>query len=250
MSRVAGGVGGEGCLNYLRLVHTPASLGILCIERHSHRMTSHRLTSEVIDSEAQLRALLGQPAELVCRKVLDRLNALTRTFIENAAMVCLATSDQEGNCDVSPRGDPAGFVRILDERTLLLPERPGNRLADSLLNILSNRHVGMLFIIPGISDTFRVNGRATIITDAELLAPCEVEGKIPKLGILIDIDCAYTQCSKAFLRADFWNPERYINRNDLPSSGEIMNAINGDEIDAAKYDAARAIRYAKREGFY
>ena len=213
-------------------------------------MATHRLTSEVIGSEAQLRELLGQPLEIVCRKVTDRLNALTRKFIENASMVCLSTADHEGNCDVSPRGDPAGFVRILDEKTLLLPERPGNRLADSLLNILSNPHVGMLFIIPGISDTFRVNGRATIITDADLLAPCEVEGKVPKLGILIDIDSAYTQCSKAFLRSDFWNPERYLVRKALPSSGEIMKAIHGDEIDAAKYDAARAIRYAKREGFY
>src|SRR6185295_12410731 len=113
----------------------------------------HRLTSETIDDETQLRALLGEPAPLVCAKVSDRLLGLTRVFIERASLVFLATSSRDGSCDVSPRGDPAGFVRILDDATLLLPERPGNRLADSLRNILANPHVGLLFVIPGVSDT-------------------------------------------------------------------------------------------------
>jgi PPOX class probable FMN-dependent enzyme len=151
---------------------------------------------------------------------------------------------------VSPRGDPAGFVRILDDRTLLLPERPGNRLADSLRNILRNPHVGLLFFMPGITDTFRVNGRATITTDAALLAACVVEGKVPQLGILVDIDQAYTHCSKAFLRSDFWNPARFIDRSELPTNGQIHKERAGEAFDAAAYDAERAARYAKREGFY
>src|SRR5439155_3749473 len=130
-------------------------------------MSAHRLTQHVVSDEASLRALIGEPAEIIRAKVARRLNHLTRQFIERSPFLCLSTSAVDGSCDVSPRGDPAGFVRILDDATLLLPERPGNRLADSLRNILSNPHVGLLFVIPGVGDTFRVNGRATLTTDAE-----------------------------------------------------------------------------------
>lgn len=213
-------------------------------------MPAHRLTSNTIDDEAALRTLIGLPKEIVVRKIVDHLNPLTRQFIERAPLVCLATSDREGTCDVSPRGDPAGFVRILDERTLLMPDRPGNRLADSLRNILVNPHVGLLFIIPGVTETFRVNGRATLTTDAALLEPSTLEGKPPKLGILIDIEQAYTQCSKAFLRSDCWNASQFLTRADLPSNGEIACLMSGGAIDAAEYDVERAARYARREGFY
>src|SRR5437867_4012428 len=113
-----------------------------------------------ITGEAELRELIGSPQELVVSKIANRLNGLTRQFVERSPFMCLATSAPDGSCDVSPRGDPAGFVQILDESTLLIPDRPGNRLADSLRNILANPHVGLLFVIPGIGDTFRVNGRA------------------------------------------------------------------------------------------
>ncbi len=213
-------------------------------------MPAHRLTPKVVEDEATLRALLGEPTPLVCAKISDRLNALTRQWIERAPFLCLATSDPAGNCDVSPRGDPAGFVRILDDRTLLLPERPGNRIADSLRNILVNPHVGLLFIVPGVTETLRVNGRATLVTDEALLAPCAVEGKTPKVGILVDIDHAYTQCSKAFIRSQLWDPSRFLQRSDLPSNGQIMALLQGGEFDAAAYDEERASRYARREGFY
>jgi PPOX class probable FMN-dependent enzyme len=210
----------------------------------------HRLTSETIDDEAALRALLDEPNAIVCSKVSDRLNKLTRAFIVRAPFVCLATSSTLGDCDVSPRGDPAGFVRIIDDRTLLIPERPGNRLADSLRNILSNPHVGLLFVIPGVADTFRVNGRATLTTDAKLLAESAVEGKVPRLGILVDIEQAFTHCSKAFLRSDLWNPARFIDRAELPTSGAIHKELAGGDFDAETYDRERAERYARREGFY
>ncbi|HEY2746564.1 MAG TPA: pyridoxamine 5'-phosphate oxidase family protein [Polyangia bacterium] len=213
-------------------------------------MAQHRLTAHVIADEPSLRALLGEPTALVCNKVSDRLNRLTRTFVERAPFVCIATSAPDGSCDVSPRGDPPGFVRILDERTLLVPERPGNRLADSLRNILANPHVGMLFIIPGVGDTFRVNGRATLTTDAALLAPSAVECKAPKLGILVDIAEAYTQCIKALLRSALWDATRHVDRTALPSSGEIHAELAGGDFDAAGYDNERAARYARREGFY
>ena len=203
----------------------------------------------MISAEETLRATLGQPSDVVKAKVSHRLNELTRQFVERSPFLCLATSAADGTCDVSPRGDPAGFVKVLDERTLLLPDRPGNRLADSFRNVLENPHVALLFVIPGISDTFRVNGRAAIVEDPELLAPCAVEGKVPKLGLRIEIDEAYTHCPKAFLRAQLWDPDRYADRSELPSSGELMRSVGAD-VDPKEYDAERAERYARREGFY
>lgn len=213
-------------------------------------MPTHRLTDQIVQSEAELRALIGTPAPLTCAKIADRLNPMTRLFVERAPFVCLATSDSSGGCDLSPRGDPAGFVRILDERTLLIPERPGNRLADSLRNMLANPQVGLLFIVPGVTDTFRVNGRATITTDAALLAPSTVEGKAPRLGVLVDIEEAYTQCSKAFLRSQLWDPQRFVDPATMPTGGQVHRAIQGEHFDAAQYDEERAERYRQRVGFY
>jgi uncharacterized protein len=212
--------------------------------------SAHPLTPEIIQTEAQLRTLIGGPAELTCAKISNRMNSMTRMFIERSPLVCIATSDPAGNCDLSPRGDPAGFVRILDDRTLLIPERPGNRLADSLRNILANPHIGLLFIVPGVTDTFRVTGRATITIDKELLAPCAVEGKLPLLGVLVDIDEAYTQCSKALLRSHLWDPQRFIDPGTMPTGGQVHRAIQGEQFDAEQYDKERAERYRHRVGFY
>jgi PPOX class probable FMN-dependent enzyme len=198
----------------------------------------------------QLRALIGEPAQLTCAKISSSLNSMTRLFIERSPFSCIATSDLSGSCDLCPRGDPAGFVRILDERTLLIPERPGNRIADSLRNVLANAHIGVLFIVPGVTDTFRVNGRATIITDAELLAPSTVEGKAPLLGILVDIDEAYTQCSKAFLRSRLWDTKLHIDPSTMPTGGQVHRAIQGEQFDAEQYDNERNERYSRRVGFY
>ena len=172
-----------------------------------------------IHEETELRALLGDPSDLVRAKVNDRLNELTRRFVDLSPFVLLATSAPDGTCDVSPRGDPAGFVRVLDDRTLLLPDRPGNRLADSLRNILRNPHLGLLFVVPGVGDTLRVNGRATVETDEELLAPSAVEGKAPRLGLRVEIDEVFTHCSKAFLRARLWDPANVRRPDGAPELG-------------------------------
>jgi uncharacterized protein len=164
--------------------------------------------------------------------------------------VCVATASPDGGLDVSPRGDPPGFVRVLDDHTLLLPERPGNRIADSLTNLLSDPRIALLFLIPGVGDTFRVSGEAIIVDDPELLAPSAIEGKVPRLGILVTVHQAYTQCSKALIRSDLWNPEHHIDRSELPSSGQILRSLQGPEFDAEGYDRARAERYARREGMY
>jgi uncharacterized protein len=203
-----------------------------------------------IRDEPALRELIGAPTELVLTKIADRLNPLTRQFVERSPFVCVATARPDGGLDVSPRGDPAGFVRILDERTLLLPDRPGNRIADTLTNLLEDPRIALLFLIPGVGDTFRVNGRARIVDDAELLEPSAVDGKVPRLGLLVSIEEAYTQCSKALIRSDLWNPERHVDRSELPSSGEILRSVREDDFDAEEYDRERAGRYARREGLY
>ena len=201
--------------------------------------------------ETRLREVLGgEPAPLIREKIADRLNPLTRQFVERSPFVVVASGRPDGGLDVSPRGDPAGFVRILDERTLLLPDRPGNKLADTLTNLLADNRIALLFLIPGVNDTFRVNGRARIVDDAELLAESEVEGKVPQLGILVEVEEAYTQCPKAFLRSELWNPERHIDRSELPSQGEILRAIADPALDVEEYEEARNGRYRRREGFY
>jgi PPOX class probable FMN-dependent enzyme len=204
---------------------------------------------QTITTEAELRDVIGSSTPVVRSKISDRLNDLTRQFVERSPFMLLATSATDGTCDVSPRGDPAGFVHILDEETLLVPERPGNKLADSLRNVLANPHVGLLFLVPGVGDTLRVNGRAALTTDSTLLEPLAVEGKTPKLGLVVEIDEVFTHCSKAFIRSDLWNPERHIERNELPSQGEILHSLDS-RVDADQYDVERAERYARREGIY
>ena len=208
------------------------------------------MTPRTIRDESELRAIVGSPSELVAGKIAARLNDLTRQFVERAPFVCIATARPEGGLDVSPRGDPAGFVRILDERTLLLPDRPGNKIADTLTNLLVDDRVALLFLIPGVGDSFRVNGRATVTDDEELLAPSTVDGKPTKLGILVAIEEAYTQSSNAMIRSALWNPEKHIDREDLPSGGEILRSISNPRLDPEQYDRERAARYARREGFY
>ena len=208
------------------------------------------MAARTIGSESELRELIGSPSEVVASKITDRLNDLTRQFIERSPFLCIATARPDGGLDVSPRGDPAGFVRIIDEHTLLLPDRPGNKLADTLTNLFEDDRVALLFLIPGVGDSFRVNGRASVIQDEELLAESAVEGKTPQLGILVRIEEAYTQCSKALIRSDLWNPEKHIEREELPSSGAILKSIADPDFDAEQYDRERAERYARREGLY
>jgi hypothetical protein len=205
---------------------------------------------DAITDEAGLRAIIGSPAEFVVSKIADCLNELTRQFVERSPFICVGTTRPDGGVDVSPRGDPAGFVRILDERTLLIPERPGNSIADTLTNLIADPRIGILFLIPGVGDCFRVNGRAEIVEDPELLAASAIDGAAPRLGILVSIDEAYTQCAKALIRSDLWNPERHVDRSELPSQGKILRSLIGESFDAEEYDEARAERYERREGLY
>ncbi|HTU28449.1 MAG TPA: MSMEG_1061 family FMN-dependent PPOX-type flavoprotein [Solirubrobacteraceae bacterium] len=213
----------------------------------------HRITDE-----DELRELIGGgPTDLVMSKIADHVNDVTRRFIEASPYVCVATARpgtpfgaRGGGLDVSPRGDPPGFVRVLDERTLFLPERPGNRIADTLTNLLHDDRIALLFLIPGVVDTFRVQGRAVITDDPELLAGSEVEGKLPRLGLVITIQEAYTQCPKASIRSSLWDPSGFVDRASLPSGGEVLRSLRSDGFDAETYDRERAGRYARGEGLY
>ena len=207
-----------------------------------------------IESEAELRRIIGGgPTEVVAGKIVDHVSELTRRFVESSPFVCVGTcggDPDRAGLDVSPRGDPPGFVRVLDARTLLMPERPGNRLADTLVNLLTDDRIALLFLIPGIGDTFRVNGRAIITDDAELLAPCAVGGRPPRLGILVHVLEAYLQCPKAMIRSALWDPDRQVERSALPSLGAVLAESAAAGFDAADYDRERTARYARGDGLY
>lgn len=206
--------------------------------------------SRTINDDGELREVIGHPTATVLAKIADHLNELTRQYIERSPFMCVATVSPDGGLDISPRGDPAGFVQVLDDRTLLIPERPGNRIADTLTNLLADPRIALLFLIPGVGDTFRVNGRATIVEDPELLARCAVDGKAPRLGILVEVEQAYTQCPKAMIRSDLWNPDRHTDPSELPRLGDVIRSLTTPEFDAEKYETERAARYARREGLY
>jgi uncharacterized protein len=203
-----------------------------------------------ITDEAGLRALIGgYPQDSTVAKIADRLTDVTRRFIDASPFVCVATASADGGLDISPKGDPAGFVRVLDERTLLLPDRPGNRIADTFRNLMTDDRIALLFLIPGVGDTFRVNGRAIITDDRELLAPCAVKGRVPSVGILVTVQEAYSHCPKAIIRSELWNPERHVERSALPSQGEVVRSLH-EEFDGEAYDRERVGRYERGEGLY
>ncbi|GAA4541721.1 pyridoxamine 5'-phosphate oxidase family protein [Amycolatopsis samaneae] len=184
--------------------------------------TNATLDTTVIDSLDALRELLGEAKETSQRKIIDRIDEHARTLIAHSPFVLLATSAPDGSCDVSPRGDPAGSVLVLDEKTLVLADRPGNRLLDSFQNIIANPHAGLLFLIPGMNETLRVNGRATLVSDAPFFDDLVVQGKRPKLAVVIDVEQLYMHCAKAFLRSSLWKPETWPERSDLPTMGAVL----------------------------
>ena len=208
------------------------------------------IVRDVIDTESGLRDVIGTPSALVAGKVADRLNDIFREYIERSPFVCVATASRDGGLDVSPRGDPAGFVRILDEHTLLIPERPGNKIADSLTNVIATGRIALLFLVPGVGDSFRVNGSARVTDDPDLLERSTVEGKTPKLGLVVMVEEAYTQCSKALVRSDLWNPENHVDPKVMPTTGQMLKAVSDPTLDVDEYERARVERYRNREGLY
>jgi PPOX class probable FMN-dependent enzyme len=175
-----------------------------------------------VSNVEELREVIPLPPKMINMKVLRALDVHCRNYIARSPFLALGTFSPSGNADVSPRGDQPGFVRVLDDRTLLIPERPGNRLLDSLQNILSHPRAGLLFLIPGIDETLRVNGRARITRDEKLLAASAVDDKAPKLGIWVDVEECFLHCAKAFRRSRLWHPATFVPREELPTLGQMI----------------------------
>ncbi len=200
----------------------------------------------LVDQDA-LRAHYGSIDPLAKAKVQARLDAHCRAFIARSPFLVLATCDADGGLDASPRGDAPGFVAVLDDSTLLLPDRPGNRRVDSFGNIVANPGVGLLFFVPGLPETLRVNGTARITTDPGLLAPLAVQGKVPTAGLLIAVHEAFFHCGKALIRSKLWDPATQIKRADFPSLGQII-ADQTRAMPAAEADTA--IEHAYKTNLY
>jgi PPOX class probable FMN-dependent enzyme len=173
----------------------------------------------MIESEDELRELYEPPLPLVTRKTLDHLDQYCAMFIARSPFLCLATSDADGRCDVSPRGDPPGFVAVLDPKTLLIPDRKGNNRLDSASNVLTDPGVGLLFFIPGIDDTLRVNGLAAIVDDEAALAPLAVRGAVPKTALRVTVEEAFIHCGRALKRSRLWDPGSHADREEIPPIG-------------------------------
>jgi PPOX class probable FMN-dependent enzyme len=189
----------------------------------------------VIRSVEELEALYGKPVEASIVKEVDRITPHYRSLIEASPFFVLATSGPEG-LDCSPRGDRPGFVRIADERTLMLPDRRGNNRVDSLRNIVRDPRAALLFLIPGSGTTVRANGRAHLETDPDLLASFAVEGKAPRSVVVFRVESIYFQCARAVLRADLWNPENRVAPGSLPSPGSILAGLSAEKIGGEGYD--------------
>ncbi len=191
----------------------------------------------IISNEAELDALYDEPVPTSLLKEIDHISDDYARYIAASPFVILATSGPEG-LDCSPRGDPKGFVRIADPKTLMIPDRRGNNRIDSLRNIVRDPRVGLLFLIPGMGITMRVNGRAQLSTDPELCASFTMEGKVPKCVIIIQVERAYTQCKKALVRSKLWDANAFISDHELPTIGEMMERLAPGNFDGKAYDAA------------
>jgi PPOX class probable FMN-dependent enzyme len=197
----------------------------------------HRITTQ-----EELDALYGSPAEAAVVKEIDYICDHYKSFIDKAPFVVMATVGPEG-LDCSPRGDPPGFVRVRDTKTVLIPDRRGNNRIDGLRNLVRDPRISLLFMIPGIGNTLRINGRAEISADPELCASFAIRGRAPRTVLVVTAERVYFQCPKALVRSRLWSADAQIARSELPSAGAILEALSQGRIGAAAYDAA----YPKRQ---
>ncbi|MBU8858446.1 MULTISPECIES: pyridoxamine 5'-phosphate oxidase family protein [unclassified Micromonospora] len=182
------------------------------------------MTTREITSEAELRELIGTPMPRAAAKDRRTLHERDREWLAASPFCLIATAGADGTCDVSPKGDPPGFALVLDDTTIAIPERPGNRRADGYRNILANPHVGLIFLIPGRTDTLRINGRARLISDAPWFAGMEVKGHRPVLAVEVAIEQIFYHCAKAFLRSDLWQPETW-QPDVLPTRARLIKEV-------------------------
>ena len=202
-----------------------------------------------IDSVTKLRAVYRRPPRARSGlKVLDHLDVHCRNFIALSPLCVISSSRADGRADASPRGDlPGSLAHVLDDRTLLLPDRPGNRQLDTLTNLLERPYVGLLFFVPGMNETLRINGRAEIVTEPELLAPLAIRSKPPLSALAVTVEEAYLHCAKALIRARIWEPEARVERSRFPTYGQVLadqiEGADAAEIDADSAESARTDLY-------
>jgi PPOX class probable FMN-dependent enzyme len=189
-----------------------------------------------ITSEAQLRELIGEPLPRVAAKARPGLHDYDKQWLASSPLCLVATSGANGSCDVSPKGDPPGFTLVLDDTTIAIPERPGNRRADGFRNILANPHVGLIYLVPGREDTLRINGAARLVSDAPFFDQMRVKGHRPLLALVVEIDQVFYHCAKAFLRSNLWQPGTW-NAAGVPSRAQIAQRI--EQPDVALEDLQR-----------
>jgi uncharacterized protein len=198
---------------------------------------------DTIESPQQLREIYGEPMERAVKKQLTRLDRHCRNFIAMSPFLVIASSDPSGRCDASPKGDAPGFVRVIDDTTLLIPDRLGNNRVDTLGNLLARPGVGLIFFVPGINETLRINGPATVTNDPALLEPLAVNGKVPRSGILVAAEEIYFHCGKALIRSDLWNSDKHVGRGEWPSLGRIIaEQVGGMDPDEAERQTAESYR--------
>lgn len=176
----------------------------------------------MLETEEELREIVGFPSELVRNKSISFLDHNCINFITKSPFLVISSTDENGNCDASPKGDQRGFVQVLDEKHLVIPERLGNKRMDTLINILTNPQIGLLFLIPGLEETLRVNGKATLVRDDDLLEKMLVKGKKPLLGIVVEVHECFIHCAKAFKRSELWSPDTWEDKESLPSAAQII----------------------------
>lgn len=208
--------------------------------------TARQGWDEVTDPAA-LRALVGEPMATAVRKVRPALHELDRAWLSASPFCLVGTADGNGTCDVSPKGDPAGsLVHVIDDRTIALAERPGNHRVDGYLNVLTNPHVGLIFLIPGRNDTLRINGRARVLRDAPFFDDLVVKGHRPMLALLVDIDEVFHHCPKAFLRSKLWDPTGWPPADAVPSTAELTKTIVTPEVPLADLQEKYGPDYATK----
>ncbi|WP_188187028.1 pyridoxamine 5'-phosphate oxidase family protein [Nonomuraea sp. SYSU D8015] len=197
-----------------------------------------------IGSEAELRELLGEVMPRAATKERVRLHERDLQWLAASPFCLIATSDDQGNCDVSPKGDPAGFVHVIDDTTIAIPDRPGNRRADGFLNILKNPHVGLIFLIPGRNETLRVNGRARLVREAPFFDEMIVKGHRPQIALVVEIEQIFFHCAKAFMRSSLWKPDTW--GDELPSHARLVKEVQKVEASIEQLESYYSEAYTKQ----